>query len=390
MSTFPDATPGFVVGPDGLTAIIDELDRAGYDVWGPAVRDGVIVTRRLDGSDRLPIGYTVDQSPGSSRLVDIGDRSRFGWAVGPQPWKPLLHPPSVVTMRLTQPARDQPVTVTLPGQPPQRLALFGLRPCDLAALDTLDHVLLDAPPSAEPTYQARRRAAFLVVVNCGVPASTCACASFGTGPHVRESQTHDLEITELVGTDALEEPDYVVTAISERGASVLTSVAERVATTDVDDVHLASAVTQRASAAAVIDRGVSTDRIRGALAVGHDLDRWADVAEQCVACGNCTAVCPTCFCTTVNDIGDLTGTHVERSREWESCFSLEFSRLGDHPVRSSVEARYRQWMTHKLGTWHDQFGESGCVGCGRCTTWCPVGIDFMSVAQGIVEDVEAR
>jgi ferredoxin len=391
MHASSDIALRFVVGPDGLIGIVDELDRAGYEVWGPAVRDGVIVTRRLDGGDVLPIGYTVDQSPGSSRLVATGDRSRFGWAVGPQPWKPLVHPPSVTTMHLTQTAPEQPVTVSLPGRPPQRLALFGMRPCDLAALDILDHALLDAPPSPEPAYQARRDDAFLVVVNCGVPASTCACVSFGTGPHVGARLAHDLEITELVATaDPRDEPDYVVTAISERGASVLARVAERVSTVHVDGHHVVAVEEQQAAASAAIERHLPADRMHEALAAGHDLDRWTVVAEQCVACGNCTAVCPTCFCTTINDVGDLSGSHVERRRDWESCFSLEFSRLGDGSVRSSVAARYRQWMSHKLGTWHDQFGESGCVGCGRCTTWCPVGIDFLEVAQGIVDDVEAR
>jgi ferredoxin len=374
-----------------LILIVEELDRAGYDVWGPAVRDGVIVSRRLRPGDELPVGYAADQSPGSSRLVDLGDRSRFSWAVGPQPWKPLLHPPSVVSMRLTQVARDEPVTVSIPGRPPDRLALFGLRPCDLAALDTLDHVLADEPPDAEPVYRARRDGAFLVVVNCAVPASTCACASFGTGPHVGGSRSHDLEITELVdGSTPEQEPSYVVEAIGVRGAAVLDRVAERVIASDVDDATRLGIAEQRAAASAAIERELSTDRIRDALAAAADLDSWADVAERCVACGNCTAVCPTCFCTTINDVGDLSGSHVERRREWESCFSLEFSRLGDHPVRSSVASRYRQWMTHKLGTWHDQFGESGCVGCGRCTTWCPVGIDFMEIAQGVVEGVAAR
>ena len=390
MRSSSDPGPRFVVGPAGLAGIIDELDRAGYDVWGPAVRDGVIVTRRVNGADPLPIGYTVDQSPGSSRLVQTGDRSRFGWAVGPQPWKPLLHPPSIATMHLAQAARDQSVTVSLPGRPPRRLALFGMRPCDLAALDTLDHALLDAPPTAEPTYQARRCDAFLVVVNCGVPASACACVSFGTGPHVDSRGSHDLEITEIVATDPHDEPDYVVMAMSERGASLLARVADRAPTADIDDAHVAAVAAQQADASAAIERHVPAARLPEALAEGHDLERWTEIAERCVACGNCTAVCPTCFCTTVNDVGDLLGTHVERRRDWESCFSLEFSRLGDRPVRSSVAARYRQWMSHKLGTWHDQFGESGCVGCGRCTTWCPVGIDFMKVAQGIVDDVEAQ
>ncbi len=382
------AVPPVVIGPDGLTGIVDELDRAGFDVWGPAVRDGVVVTRRIDGGDELPLGYRVEQEPGSSRLVQTGDRSRFGWAVGPQPWKPLLHPPSVTTMDITQRSDAQPVTVSLRGRPPRPLALFGMRPCDLAALRIMDHVLLDAPAVAEPTYDGRRTDAFLVVVNCAIPASTCACTSFATGPHVGEHDGHDLEITELLAADLGDEPDYVVTATSERGASVMARVAERVTVGVLGDRHVAAIADQRTAASDAISRRAPTDRVRVALADGHDLHRWTELEGQCVACGNCTAVCPTCFCTTINDIGDLTGTRVERHRDWESCFSLEFSRLGDHSVRSSVASRYRQWMTHKLGTWHDQFGESGCVGCGRCTTWCPVGIDFFAVAQDIVDAVE--
>jgi ferredoxin len=61
---------------------------------------------------------------------------------------------------------------------------------------------------------------------------------------------------------------------------------------------------------------------------------------------------------------------------WDSCFNLEFSYIHGGHIRSSVKSRYRQWLTHKLVNWHDQFGTSGCVGCGRCITWCPVGIDL--------------
>ncbi len=87
-------------------------------------------------------------------------------------------------------------------------------------------------------------------------------------------------------------------------------------------------------------------------------------------------MCPTCFCTDTEDVTDLTGDHAERWRRWDSCFSLDFSFVHGGTIRSSTRSRYRQWLTHKLGTWWAQFGESGCVGCGRCIAWCPVGIDL--------------
>ncbi|WP_231591262.1 4Fe-4S dicluster domain-containing protein [Saccharothrix sp. ST-888] len=114
-----------------------------------------------------------------------------------------------------------------------------------------------------------------------------------------------------------------------------------------------------------------------------DAPRWDDVASRCLTCGNCTMVCPTCFCTTTEDVTDLTGDHAERWRLWDSCFDLDFSYLHAGTVRASPRSRYRQWLTHKLGTWYDQFGSSGCVGCGRCIVWCPVAIDITEEAAAL-------
>ena len=114
--------------------------------------------------------------------------------------------------------------------------------------------------------------------------------------------------------------------------------------------------------------------------------RWKDVARRCLTCGNCTMVCPTCFCTTVEDASDLSGQRVSRSQRWDSCFDLQFTNLHGGSIRSSTQSRYRQWISHKLSTWHDQFGGSGCVGCGRCIVWCPVGIDITAEAMALHDE----
>ena len=383
-----DRGSSIVAGPAILEAIIGALDDTGFEVWVPTIQDGTVVTRRHRDGDLLPVGYASDQSPASYRLASNGDRTRFGWAVGPQPWKPLLHPPDVATMTMVQRSSDAPVRVSVATRSSKPLALFGMRPCDLAAVDKLDRVLVDRAPTAEPIYRTRRTDAFMVVVNCGVPAATCFCASVDTGPHVQHrSDSHDLEVTELAGATALDEPAYVIEPISSRGTSILAAAIEHVDATPLTEVLSAEVDSNRQGAETALRRRLP-DRAAPVLDAAHDSGRWVDVADVCLACGNCTAVCPTCFCTTIDDIGDLTGATVERHRRWESCFSLEFSRVGSAPVRSSVASRYRQWMTHKLGSWHDQFGESGCVGCGRCTTWCPAGIDFLDVVQGFVDEVD--
>ena len=134
-----------------------------------------------------------------------------------------------------------------------------------------------------------------------------------------------------------------------------------------------------------ITRHVQTDGIRDLLAANLEHPRWDDVAARCLSCTNCTLVCPTCFCSTVEDVTDLTGQSAERWRRWDSCFTLDHSYLHGGSVRPTTRDRYRQWLTHKLGTWIDQFGHSGCVGCGRCITWCPVGIDLTAEVAALRE-----
>ena len=119
----------------------------------------------------------------------------------------------------------------------------------------------------------------------------------------------------------------------------------------------------------------------------HDHPVWKEIGKECLNCGNCTMVCPTCFCHTVEDTTDLTGSTAERTRRWDSCFTMDFSILHGGSVRSSSGARYRHWMTHKLSTWIDQFEMPGCVGCGRCITWCPVGIDITDVAAKLRKSI---
>jgi ferredoxin len=174
-------------------------------------------------------------------------------------------------------------------------------------------------------------------------------------------------------------PEYVARAGSERGARLLARLDGRAP--GADDAAREDAATARAEAS--MGRTLETDGLRELLARNPLHPRWDDVAARCLACANCTMACPTCFCSTVDDVTDLRGDHAERWRRWDSCFSLDFSYVHGGTVRGSTRARYRHWMTHKLSTWFDQFGTTGCVGCGRCIAWCPVGIDITEEARAI-------
>ncbi|MBL6749583.1 MAG: 4Fe-4S dicluster domain-containing protein [Nevskia sp.] len=360
-----------VIARAGLQQLLDALGAAGYEVLGPAVRDGAIVYDRIAKVDELPAGWTDRQDAGRYRLERRGDQALFGFVVGPQSWKRFLHPP-VETLWSTRQEGER-MEVTAPQPDATRYAFVGVRACEIRAIAIQDQVFCGGP-FPDVGYAARRHNAFIVAVNCGEAGGTCFCVSMGSGPQATAG--FDLALTELLD-DAGHR--FLVEAGSAAGTAMLQGIDRRAAT----DADLAAARAAVARAAGQMGRTMDTDGIRELLQRNAEHPRWDQVAERCLSCGNCTMVCPTCFCTTVEDHSDLAGTSAERVRKWDSCFTLEHSYLHGGSVRQSTRSRYRQWITHKLSSWFDQFGSSGCVGCGRCITWCPVGIDITEEAAAL-------
>ncbi len=356
---------------DGLQALLDALKDRGYRVVGPTVRDQAIVYDDLESLADLPKGWTDEQDGGRYRLAERGDDALFGYAVGPHSWKKFLHPP---LQRLWQATRDgEQVRVTPEPPDATRFAFIGVRACELHAIAIQDRVFLGGA-HVDPQYRARREGCFIVAVNCSKAGGTCFCASMGTGPKAEAG--FDLALTEIVEGGA---HGFLAEAGSEAGREVLAALPRRAAT--AGEIAAADAVV--AKTAASMGRTMQADDVHDLLMRNLEHPRWDDVAARCLTCGNCTMVCPTCFCTTVEDSSDLTGSESARTQRWDSCFTMDFSYLHGGSVRSGTRSRYRQWMTHKLATWHDQFGSSGCVGCGRCITWCPVGIDITEEVRAI-------
>ncbi len=361
--------PARVVDRAGLDAVIRSLQSRGYRTVGPTVRDRAISLAEISGVADLPQGWHDSQSPGSYRLTPGADLEIFGWAVGADSVKRQLLPPREVVWRAG--AQDLvPHEEPAAGLAP--LALVGVRPCEVAALGILDRVL-GGGRVTDPRYASRREGLFICTVECGSPASTCFCTSMGTGPGAESG--FDLAMTEIVEED---DPRYLVRVGSDRGAAVLDEVESQPAT--LRDEAARQEVLARARTR--MGHGVVTEGLPELLERNLENPRWDQVASRCLSCGNCTQVCPTCFCVSVEDITDLAGT-VERRRRWASCFEVGHSYIHGGAVRPTTRSRYRQWATHKLGTWHAQFGTSGCVGCGRCIAWCPVGIDLREEVSAI-------
>lgn len=360
-----------VLDSTALDGLIASLAAGGYEPVGPRVRDGAVMLGPIGRAADLPVGWTERQEAGTYRLERRGDAAVFGFSVGPASWKGFLWP-ARVTMVTSRRDGDE-VVYTAPPEPARRYAFIGVRACDLAAMDVLDRVL-DGGRHPDPGYGARRREAFVVAVQCAQAGGTCFCVSMGTGP--RAVRGFDLALTELIDPGGHR---FLVEVGSARGAEVVAALPHRAAA----EADLAASRRQTEACARQMGRTMEAAGLKELLYANLEHPRWDDVATRCLACSNCTMVCPTCFCTDVQEATDLVSGRQERARVWDSCFNASFSGLHGVPVRASIRSRYRQWLTHKVATWHDQFGTSGCIGCGRCITWCPVGIDLTAEVAAI-------
>ncbi len=360
-----------IVERDDFGAFFTVLRDMGYEIVGPRVRDSAIVYDRLGSVDDLPIGITDQQDKGFYRLMKRDDRALFGYTVGPHSWKMYLFPPRI--RLFTAEMHGNGLSIVGEHYNPKKLAFIGVRACELHAIQIQDRIFLNGA-FKDPVYESQRRNIFILAVNCTVSSSTCFCTSMGTGPKVGSG--YDVVVTEVLKP----RHQFLVDTATAVGDEVLSKVRHREAS--MEEVEHAMSMVEDNAKAVSMKRSIDTANIKELLYNSYESKRWDDVAERCLACANCTMVCPTCFCSTVEDVLDLKGEHAERWRLWDSCFSDEFTYIHSGSVRRSTAAKYRHWITHKLASWIDQFGTSGCVGCGRCITWCPVGID-------ITEEVKA-
>lgn len=359
---------------EALSELFRALHDGGYSVVAPSRADGVVGLQPIQSVTEIASGVSDEQSPGRYRLLEGHPEIYFDYVVGPDSPKRYLFPPRQELFTLHNKG-DQLEIDEWPADPP-RMAFLGIRPCELAAIQVQDRVFeADAAEhphrcASEHFYRRARERALLIVVNCTRPGGTCFCASMGSGPEARAG--YDLAMTEL-------SKGFVMDVGSDAGRRIVEQLSVRRPSSA--EVELAELKLDRAKEH--MGRQLDTEGLHDAVFKTIESRRFNETAKRCLSCGNCTQVCPTCFCSTVVDESELMDQHVTRVRQWESCFTHQFSYTTSGPVRNTVAARYRHWLRHKLCTWNDQFGTSGCVGCGRCITWCPAGIDITEEASAL-------
>jgi ferredoxin len=369
-----------IIEPAELNSLFNALKKNGYQLIGPTIQDGVIFYNKINSADDLPIGWADIQDGGKYRLEKRDDNAYFGYVVGAQSWKKFLYPPSQKLWEAKFIDNNleiipEKILESISSGEDTKYAFIGVRACELNAIQIQDKIFTKGE-YVNPAYKKRRDGIFILAVNCVVTGGTCFCVSMGTGP--KALQGFDLSLTEII-TDG--KHFFLVETGSEKGIQILSEISSQEA--KENEIEFGNELIQ--NAAAKMGRSMNISNIKELLLNNFEHPEWENIASKCLSCANCTMVCPTCFCTTVEDTTDLSGEIAERWQKWDSCFTMDFSYIHGGSIRSSTKSRYRQWMTHKLASWYDQFGSSGCVGCGRCITWCPVGIDITAEVQAMSE-----
>jgi len=363
----------FILTVESLSAMLDTLRGQGFILAGPQIQNEAVTLGEIDGIGDLPQGYNDSQRPAHYELHRSDTPAFFNYVVGPQSWKKFLYPPAQDLIHARQSRsgwKAEALEQLIPAY-----AFIGIRPCEIYALQALDKALAEGV-YAEASYSARREKLFILAVNCSSPGGNCFCTSMNSGPKAKSG--FDLALTEL----QLEGRHYFLVETGSKAGIELVKALE-LPLAGQGDNDLVDRIMQ--SAEKSIGKKIELPGLKEKLFTQMESPHWPEIAQKCLTCGNCTMVCPTCFCSTIQDTTNLFGSEAVRTRKWDSCFTMDYSYIHGGSIRYSASARYRNWATHKFSTWVDQFGVYGCVGCGRCITWCPAGIDITEEVKAVCQ-----
>ncbi len=356
-----------------LQQLINVLIEDGYSVIAPTPGENAIIYDEISSVEQLPLGIGDEQDGATYRLVRRDDNAFFGYNCAAYSWKKFLHKPKLKLYTISKNGKGLSVKEEKPDK--KRLAFLGVRACEAKAIDLQDRIFMDGE-FKDQAYSDVRKNCLIIAVNCTRAGGTCFCTSMGTGPAHKDG--FDLALTEVIDK---RQHFFVVESGSAKGKKICQKLG--LAAASESQISLAQHMVD--AAADHMGRKLDVNGLKEILQSNAENPAWNDVAERCLNCANCTMVCPTCFCTTVEDVTSLDGNHAERWRRWDSCFTMDFSYIHGGSIRYTSKSRYRQWISHKLAGWVDQFGETGCTGCGRCITWCPAAIDITEEARVIRE-----
>lgn len=247
----------------------------------------------------------------------------------------------------------------------EKIAVFGVRPCDASSLLLLDAIFLDET-FADPYYRKRRDNAVIIALACTAPLETCFCTSVGGSP--ADGKGADIRAGESG-------EELVFEAVTKKGEAFLAEHSDLFEETEGGGSAGADVAGKMSE--------VNVSGIDAKLQEKFESDIWHRMAERCLSCGVCTNVCPTCHCF---GIYDETAPGGRRIRAQDACmfpsFTLEASGHNPRPAKGD---RLRQRIMHKFLYTVKNVGDMFCVGCGRCITACPVNMDVRETIDEVLK-----
>jgi ferredoxin len=271
------------------------------------------------------------------------------------PAKGLVFPQCEVLLRFRT---GDPASAREPD-PPAEQVIFGIRPCDAAAVAFLDRFFAGSGET-DTAYQRRRERTTLVGLACNTPSPTCFCSAVGGSPS--GTRGLDLLLTDIGGK-------FLAEPVTDKGERLIADMPDPA----IGDLERRKELA--AAAEAAISLRIDTKTLKQRLDSGFLSPLWEELCFPCVNCGVCTFACPTCHCFDVTD--EERRGRGARMRVWDSCqFSAYTQHASGHNPRVTPESRQRNRVMDKWSYTVDMVGELSCVGCGRCVIACPAGIDI--------------
>lgn len=337
-----------IIDKSTVAGFLDSL-LAEYQVFAPTVADGVSGFRMLTaGGEPAWQGLNTQRPP--KEVLFPQSETLYSYEVG------------AAGVRLREYYDEK------------RKVVFGIRPCDARSFRCLDRVFLEQQYQ-DAYYAKRRRNTLLIGMACSAPASTCFCTWVRGGPFARDGL--DVLFVDLGDR-------YLVQAITSGGAALINSRAPFFRPASEADRQ--AAVEAEKTATARIQPVPDLSGVKPWLATGFNAPLWERVFEKCIGCAVCTYLCPTCHCFDLSDEAEgdqaLRGVRI---RTWDTCaFPLFTLRASGHNPRPTGKERFRQRVMHKFCYFVENWGETACVGCGRCIINCPVNLDIREVLREIL------
>jgi len=347
-----------------------------YKIIGNKIENNSVILAELENLSDTPSGYSDEQSPGKYKLINNKSEQLFSFSLSPQSWKKYLHPPESTLWKIHK--KDNSFNIETPKIEKNKMAFWGIRPCDFEAIKIYDGVFL-RDNKTNLKYKSIRDNLFIFAINCTVNHNTCFCSSMNSGPDIKDG--FDLAVTEIFieNDENNTSHHFILNADTQKGQNIVDKFQFKEASKEEVNFAKNKVIENKES----ITNTFNTKNLDKILQDNYNHEIWYKMGEKCTSCSNCTFVCPTCYCTRTVDFTNLDGSMATRISKWDSCFSKDFTRINNKYIRDSLSSRYRHWVMHKFSTWQEQFGTQGCTGCGRCITWCPSGINIVKVIREI-------